>query len=68
MGAAQRSSSPRQVIECDYAGRGRTCTGQWKDSSGTHFVGLVSADYPNVGDVSPMRFHDVNVHGANAID
>lgn len=60
--------APVKVIECDYAGRGRTCTGQWKDSSGIHFVGLVSADYPNVGDVSPMRIHGVNVHGANAID
>lgn len=49
--------APVKVIECHYAGRGQTCTGQWKDSSGTHFVGLVTADYPNVGNVTPMRIH-----------
>lgn len=36
-------------------------------SSGTHFVGLVT-DYPNVGEISPMRIHGVNVHGVSTID
>lgn len=56
---AQHSGVPAsvKVIECDYAGRGRTCTGQWEDSSGTHYVGLVTAGYPNVGDVTQMRIH-----------
>jgi hypothetical protein len=48
---------PVKVIECHHAGRGQTCTGQWQDSSDSHFVGLVTANYPNVGDVTPMRIH-----------
>lgn len=49
--------APVKVVECHHAGRGQTCTGQWQDSRGTHFVSLVTADYPNVGDITPMRIH-----------
>lgn len=46
------------TVECHYAGRGQSCTGQWQDSSGEpQVVYIVSAGEPRVGDTETMRIH-----------
>lgn len=45
------------IVECHNAGRARTCTGQWQDSSGPQSVHIVAAESPRAGDAMTMRIH-----------